>query len=89
MQIVEFQLRLIEGFLVACCGPIIILRCQFPHHEGLADLTFVWQGVFMICMVAIKVITGLDPITEPTAFDSLIELYLRLLPDPLKCNPFY
>jgi hypothetical protein len=71
----ELQFRVIELFMVLLGCPIGHLSKRFPDQAWLRTIAFIWQILFFACMAVIKCLTGRDPVTDPTAFEKLIELY--------------
>ena len=73
----ELQLRVIELIVVLIC-PICIFLQRYADNACSQAVALIWQALFFECMTIIICVTGRDPITEPTIFEKLIELYLGL-----------
>ena len=78
MLSVESLFRMIEVSMALLGGPLYFLSKRYPQQSWLYSAAFLWQLLFLGCLSALKCVSGIDPVTEPTVFESLVQFYLEL-----------
>ncbi len=78
MPTLEFPVRLLEIFLAVLGAPLGFLLKRYPNQSWLYSAVLLWESLFFACLSALKCTNGIDPVTDPTPLDSLIQLYLEL-----------